>query len=311
MLTINIILFILGLFLLSVGAEKVVEGSLALAMKFHVPKVIIGMTLVAFATSAPELAVSLAATFDGATEMAVGNVIGSCILNTLLVLGIIGIIMPIYAKHIPIRREATAFVLIALITFGFSLTGHFESWHGIILLALMVPFLWLQTGMDPDHEAKEPITEGSLFWGLTWTILGGVMLWMGSDWMVMAAVYFGAYFGLSEAFIGLTIVAVGTSLPEIATSLAANKKQEHEIALANIIGSNIFNILFVLGMAASLSPAPMVVSTNMQFFDIPIMIAAGIIFLMLVFRGHLSRLSGLMLVGLYAAYTTVLILQNT
>lgn len=311
MLTINIILFILGLFLLSIGAEKVVEGSITLAVRFKVPKVIIGMTLVAFATSAPELAVSLSATLDGASEMAVGNVIGSCILNTLLVLGIIGIVMPIHAKHIPIRREVFAFVIIALITFGFSLSGHFDQWHGIILLVLMLPFLWLQKGMDPDHETRSPDEEGSLFWGLTWVILGGIMLWMGSDWMVMAATFFGKEFGLSESFMGLTIVAVGTSLPEIATSLAANKKQEHEIALANIIGSNVFNILFVLGMAASFSPAPMVVSTSIQNFDIPVMIISGIIFLTMVFRGHLSRLSGFLLVGLYVAYTTVLIVQNT
>lgn len=307
-LIIEIILFILGVFLLTYGAETVVKGSIHIAERFGLPKMVIGLTVVAFATSAPEFAVSFNATIHNLPNLAVGNVVGSCILNILLVLGIIAFATPMQIERSIIKRQIPVLVAITTLVTLFSFANAFSRPFGILLLIIIYPFLLFQKRAEPKfHAIKHHESASNLLKALFMTIAGIVMLWLGSDWVVISSQYFAKQLMLSESLVGLSIVAIGTSLPEIATSIVAKRHNEPELALGNIIGSNVFNILFVLGFSLLFVDEPMQFVDSMKHVDIPIMLVSAVVFWLLATRRKLDRLSGTVLISLYLLYTYYLL----
>jgi len=313
-ISLQIGLFLLGVFLLTFGAETVVKGSIVVSHYFKIPKIIIGLTVVAFATSAPELAVSLNAALSGSTDMAIGNIIGSCILNILLVLGLVSLITPIKPKKLNkslLSKELPILCAVSALTIFIGFVSDFNKSTGFLFLGLLLLYIYAQKNFDKELKiSHEVVSNKKLFINAFLTIFGITMLAIGSRWVVESSLYFARLFELSEAFIGLTVVAVGTSLPEIVTSIVANKRHEPDLAIGNIVGSNIFNLLFVLGLTSVLSPTPLVVSTQIKFFDMPIMLISVVIFWAMISKKSLSRYSGFLFLGLYVVYTAMLIAQK-
>ena len=309
----QILLLAVGFVMLIKGSDWFVDGSSGIATKFGIPQLVIGLTIVAMGTSAPEAAVSISAAFSGSADITIGNIVGSNILNILIILGISSIIVPIAVAPSTIRIEIPFMIVITIIMLLVGLDGVIRVFDGIIFLVLFAAYLAYLYGMAKKDKNKNKknynedkknisITKSFLF-----VIIGLALIIFGSNITVDAATKIAQAFGISERFIGLTIVALGTSLPELFTSVTAARKGNADIAIGNIVGSNIFNILFVIGISSLIIPVPF--ASNF-IFDSIIAIAAGVILLLCsLWTKKLKRWSGITMFIGYVAYF-VLIFNN-
>ncbi|ABS64086.1 Na+/Ca+ antiporter, CaCA family [Parvibaculum lavamentivorans DS-1] len=310
---------VVGLVLLLGGAEFLVKGAASLATRLGVSPFLIGLTLVGFGTSAPELVASLEGAFQGYPGIAVGNVVGSNIANILLILGIAGLIFPMTVDRGALKRDGSMMLGAAAIMMGACLYGVLSREVGLGFLALLSVYLIytyradrrLQDGTAKLHagEAEFLTSTGpktSLLVEIVMALGGLVALVTGASLLVDAAVEIATRHGVSDSVIGLTLVAVGTSLPEVATSVLAAFRRQSDIAIGNVVGSNIFNVLGIAGMVAVVKPVP--VPADIAGFDIWVMGAASLLFLVFAWTGsRIGRVEALLLLGGYGAYVTVLL----
>jgi len=308
-MTLHILALVGGIAVLVVGGEALVRGAVRLANGLGVSSLLIGLTVVAFGTSAPELAVTLTAATSGRDSLALANVVGSNVANLLLVLGLAAVIRPLVAPRKLIRVDAPAMVLATLTLTAFATAGGaLQRWQGAVLLAglgvyLVVTYLQSRRG-EPDalNDEATPAPRRLHPSALVLVVLGFVALTFGSDLIVLGAVGIAEDAGLSERLVGTTIVAIGTSLPEITTCVVAAWRRQPAIALGNIIGSNLFNILFVLG-AVSLVAAPVEFAPSALRLDVPVMAGAAVLAMAILATGRrLRRIEGVGLLALYAGY---------
>ncbi len=291
---------LVGLFL---GGEALVRGSVGIARRMAIPPLLIGLTVVGFGTSTPELLVSVDAALRGVPDIAVGNIIGSNIANILLIVGVTSLVWPIVVTGATLRRDTAVMVAAVCALVPIFWMGEIGRLPGLALLAALVCYLtwaYLKPGDSPaeDFDATPPT---SVLVSALWVIGGLVVLMFGARFLVDGAVSIARSFGASEAFIGLTIVAVGTSLPELATSVIAAFRRQSEIAIGNIVGSNIFNVLGILGVTALIAPIP--VADRFLTFDLPITIAVSLILTaLLLTRPVIGRGVGVAALFGYAAY---------
>ena len=317
---------IAGLVLLVAGAEVLVRGAAKLAAQFGIPPLIIGLTVVAFGTSAPETAVSVQAAFNNSGDLAIGNVIGSNIANVLLILGLTAVVAPLIVSRQLIRLDVPIMIGASLVVYALAWDGSLSRLDGALLFAGVLAytsFLIISSRRDKsavaedDEFAKEfglnePAKPYAWVINLGLIIAGLVLLVSGSNFLVESAVTMARALGISELVIGLTVVAIGTSLPELATSIMAAIKGERDIAVGNIVGSNIFNLLCVLGLASLVSPQAISVAANALAFDFPVMIAVAVACLPIFFAGYrINRWEGLLFLAYYVAYTVYLVLSST
>lgn len=311
---------IAGLALLVIGAEALVRGASRLAARFGIPSLVIGLTVVAFGTSAPEMAVSIQSANHGQGDISVGNVVGSNIFNVLMILGLSALVIPLSVSRQLIRLDVPTMIGASLLAWLLAEDQSYGRLDGLLLFAGILAYTALQirsglrarsgAGSEFDAEYGERV-EGRLaiLGHLFFVVAGLAMLVWGADLLVDGAVALARELGLSELVIGLTIVAAGTSLPELATSVVAALKGERDIAVGNIVGSNIFNLLAVLGVAAMVSPVPISVSPNALAFDYPVMTAVALACLPIFFTGYrINRWEGLLFLGYYLAYAAYQVL---
>ena len=307
----DFLLLALGFLFLVKGADWFVEGSSGIADKFGIPQLVIGLTIVAMGTSAPEAAVSITASLKGTADIAVGNVVGSNILNILIILGISSVITSIAVAKTTIRYEIPIMLLSTFLLMGFGMQGGtINLWEGIILWLCFIGYLSYMFVMVKKGEmvAEEVATTQKPVWQLLiWGLVGLGLIIRGSDLTVDAATSLAKRFGMSERFIGLTVVALGTSLPELFTSVSAARKGKADIAIGNIVGSNVFNILFIIGTSSLIIPIIFEASFLIDSF---VAVAAGVILWLCVFRKKkLTRLHGILMLLCYAAYFAYLLVK--
>jgi len=319
----NILLFLAGMAALVVGAELLVRGASKLALSFGISPLVVGLTIVAFGTSAPELAVSVGAVLDGRTDIAIGNVVGSNIFNVLFILGLSALIVPLVVNIQLIRQEVPIMVGASVLLLALGIDGSLSWMDGAILFGLMLAytvFLVVQSRRETkaaqDEYAQEvqPAVQGAWDSKLPVQLLliaaGLVALVLGSDWLVTASVTFAKAMGVSDLVIGLTIVAAGTSMPEVATSITAAIKGERDIAVGNVVGSNTFNILGCLGLSGLVSgEAGLAMSQALMNFDIWVMLAVALACLPVFMTGReIARWEGGVFIVYYGAYVIYLVL---
>jgi cation:H+ antiporter len=305
--------FLAGLVALIVGAEALVRGASRLAAAFGIPPLVIGLTVVAFGTSAPELAVSVAAARAGSANLALGNVVGSNIMNVLFILGVSAVIVPLTVSRQLVRVDVPLMIGLSVAVLLLALDGRLSRLEGLLLvlgLAAYVTFLIVHGRQETAPAASSP---GPLrrAWvrEIILIVAGLALLVLGSRWLVAGAVAFAEWLGVSDLIIGLTIVAAGTSLPEVVTSIVAAARGERDIAVGNVVGSNIFNLMGVLGFASLAAPGGIDVSPAILWFDLPVMIAVAAACLPVFFTGGtISRGEGALFLAYYGAYTAYLIL---
>lgn len=318
-----IILFVVGLVLLTIGADVMVRGASRLASAVGISPLVVGLTVVAFGTSAPEAAVSVQAVMTGSSgaNLAIGNIVGSNIFNILFILGLAALIAPLMVAQQLVRIEIPILIGASLLLLAFGMDGVISRTNGLILFAGVIVYTVFvirqsrkeSAAIQEEYAAEyaaSPDRAGSLVKNLLLIAVGLAMLVIGSNWLVAGAISVARALGISELVIGLTIVAAGTSLPEVATSVMASIKGERDIAVGNVVGSCLFNILAVLGLAAIVAPEGINVASSALRFDIPIMIAATIACLPIFLTGYtIARWEGLVFFGYYIAYTIFLILS--
>lgn len=310
-------LFIIGFYVLIKGADLLVDGSSSIAKKLNISNIVIGLTIVAFGTSAPEFIVNIFASAKGNTEIAIGNVLGSNIANILLILGVASIIYPISAKKNTVLKEIPfsllAALLVAITSNDVLIDGSSVSVitriDGLVFLGFFIIFLYYSFSItkSDDDINETPVKELSYLKSATYILLGLTGLVLGGKWIVDGAVAIAESFNVSQSLIGLTVVAVGTSLPELATSAVAAYKKQSDIAIGNVVGSNIFNIFWILGASAVIRPLPFNTNSNA---DILVNILASVIlfFAMYVGKKHvLERWQGVLLVLFYIGYIAYLV----
>jgi len=292
---------LLGLFL---GGDWLVRGASQIAARFNVPPLIIGLTIVGFGTSTPELLVSLQAAFDGLPGISIGNVVGSNTANILLILGVAGIIAPPIADFLNMRRDLFWMLGAALVMPVIIASGYVGRIEGAALITGLIIYLGLSFRAMRNDPTEALPSDVNLLHAAGFTIAGLIAVMVGAKYLVESATIIARHLGVSEAMIGLSIVAIGTSLPELATTVAAAIKGEREIALGNIIGSNIFNILAILGLTGLIIPIP--VDTRFMSFDVPVMICATLLILGLIYvRGEISRIAGGLMILAYIGYIAI------
>ena len=309
---IQLVLLAIGFVLLVKGADWFVDGASKVAEKFGIPQLVIGLTIVAIGTSLPEAAVSVSAALKGSAEITIGNVVGSNIMNVLLILGVTSIITPIAVQRSTVRYELPFVIVVSALLMGIGYTDNVVGrGDGLILWGLMFIYMayLLQIAKKGENAPEEDNVEDKPMpvWKMILLIIvGAVMIVLGSDVAVDAATALARIFGMSERLIGLTIVAFGTSLPELVTSATAALKGKADIAVGNIVGSNIFNILFVVGTSALITP----VTYGANFFvDSIVCIATVVLLWVLVVKNkRLGRLGGACMLVCYAAYFAYLIM---
>lgn len=311
--------FIAGLLLLVAGAELLVRGASRLAVRIGISPLVIGLTVVAFGTSAPELAISLQSGFGGEADLLLGNVIGSNIFNVLLVLGLSAMIAPLIVYDKLIRLDIPLMIGVSLLLYYFALNGSISRLEGMVLFSILVVYLIYliyqsrQEETEPSAEFEEEYgktPQRHWLWHTFLVIAGLGLLVLGARWLVDSAVEFAEYMGLSSLVIGLTIVAAGTSLPEVATSVMASLKGERDIAVGNIVGSNMFNIMSIIGLTAIILPQGIPVSAGILGFDMPVMIAVSVACLPIFFTGNkIARWEGFLFFGYYLIFTIYLVLK--
>jgi len=332
LLIFNVVLVIVGLVLLVKGADYLVEGSSTLAKKLGVSTLIIGLTIVAFGTSMPELVVNVIAALHGSTDVAFGNIIGSNIANILLVLGVVAIIKPIKVKHSTVWKEIPFALLAVVVLFVLSNYVLIENVNittlgrvsGLVLLLFFALFIYYAFSMafskkEKLNRQKEKETnknkdknsqESNYSKSLLLIILGLLGLYLGGKWVVEGAVYTAMQLGLSEFLISATIIAIGTSLPELVTGVVSARKNDTELAVGNSVGSNIFNIFWILGITAIIAPVAIPIFVNIDIILLGIATFLMFIFLFIGKRHELERWQGYLFVLLYVAYILFIVLRG-
>lgn len=309
-LIIELIFLIVGFGMLVKGADWFVEGASGLAEKFGIPQLVIGLTIVAMGTSMPEAAVSIAAALKGSADITIGNVLGSNILNIFLILGLTAFVTKVAVGESTIKYEIPFVILVTVVLAILGMTGGEITFaEGISLWIFFLGYLFylLRMAMDNKEETEESSEEeASLLQLLFYIAVGIVLIVWGSNVSVDAASEIARMFGLSERMIGLTIVAFGTSLPELVTSVAAATKGKADIAIGNIVGSNIFNILFVVGTTALVTPVAF--ASNFIIDSVVSAAAAGLLLLFVAKKKHLDRKDGVMFLICYAIYFVYLLI---
>lgn len=316
----DVILVAVGLVLLFAGGEGLVRGSVSLAERLGLSKLIIGLVIVGFGTSTPELMVSVKAALDNAPEIALGNVVGSNIANVLLITGLAIVIVPITGWSRTASRDGMMAVLAGLGLYGLLFGAVIGRVEGAILLAVLAVYLiasyWLERrdqaakGFAREAEEFEDIPIKNLWLALLFVFGGIAVLVVGADLLVRGAVSIAQSFGVPDAVIGLSLVAVGTSLPELATSIVAALRRHSDVVLGNVIGSNIFNILAILGAAALIKPIE--VSARFRELDTPVLLASSLLLVGLLFAlKRIDRLWGVVMMACYGAYMAYLFLSGT
>lgn len=322
---INILLLIVGMVLLVKGADFFVGGASDIAKKLGIPSLIIGLTLVSIGTSLPEASVSINAAITNSSDLSFGNVIGSNIFNSLFIIGICSIIIPTVVSKDLIKFDIPILVLVMAILslFAYAITPYvIDRWEAAIMFVLFCLYIILVVFralkqrkndlklVEEDKQTEDKQQPTRKTWlSILFTILGLAGVVGGGTLTVNAAKELAALFGMSELLIGLTIVAVGTSLPELVTSFVASKKGENDIAVGNVIGSNIFNIIFILGFSGMINPLSL---TSNSWFDVIVMaIAIFMIFIFALKKGKVNRIEGAIMMVLYIAYLTYIALRDT
>jgi len=313
------LMFVLGLAALVVGAEGLVRGAARLAVSWGVSPLVVGLTVVAFGTSAPEMAVSVGASLAGSADLAIGNVVGSNIANVMLILGISALIAPLLVHEQIIRQEIPIMIGASLVVVAMALDGSIGRVEAGLLFAGVIVytiFLVVQSrraskAAEDEFASEIPTSTWDRHWSVqALLVLGGLgLLVLGADWLVGAAVAFARLFGVSDLVIGLTVVAVGTSMPEIATSLIAAVRGQRDIAVGNVVGSNIFNLLAVLGAAGLVSAGGLAVPEAARNFDLWVMLAVAFACLPILLTGReIARWEGVLFLAYYAVYLLYLVL---
>ncbi len=303
----QVVLLAIGFVMLVKGADWFVDGSSGIATKFKIPHIVIGLTVVAMGTSAPEAAVSITAALKGNAGITIGNIVGSNIMNILIILGLSALVTPLAVTKSTIKVDIPVMIAITAILLGMGYDGTVELWEGIVLLLIFASYIGylMYVAFKDRQNNTEEVKEISVLKALIWTVVGLVLIVWGSDVTVDAATKIAKILGLSERFIGLTIVALGTSLPELFTSVTAARKGNADIAIGNIVGSNIFNILFVVGLSALVIPVPFLEGFR---FDMLVAIFAAVLLLVCVLKNKkLNRWAGALMVLSYAAYFAVIL----
>lgn len=319
-----VVFLVLGLVLLVAGAELLVRGASRLALRFGISPLVIGLTVVAFGTSAPEMAVSVQAGLAGQADIALGNMVGSNIFNVLLILGISALIVPLVVSQQLVRLDVPIMIGVSVLLLVMALDGRIGRFDGLLLFSGIVAYtvFAIQQGRKESAAVQAEYAleygDGKSTWlgrlplQIAFIVAGLALLVLGAHWLVGGAVAIARLFGVSELIIGLTIVAAGTSLPELATSVVAALRGERDIAVGNIVGSNIFNILAIAGIAAAVTPGGLDVAPALLRFDILVMIAVALACLPIFASGHLiARWEGALFLGYYAAYVLYLIFAAT
>ena len=321
-MTNTFLFFIAGLVILILGADLLVRGASRLAAGFGVSPLVIGLTIVAIGTASPEIAVSLQAAANGQADLTLGNVLGSNIFNILFILGVTAIVAPIVIAEQLIRKDAPIMLGVSLFTFALAMDGKLGAMDGAILLVLLTIYtifalkqsrsesMEVQNEYAREYALKESISAKGIAINIVFILIGLGLLVLGSNWLVDSAVKIARVVGVSELVIGLTIVAVGTSLPEIATSIIAALKGESDIAVGNAVGSNIFNLLGVLGLGAVVSPAGIFVTESVLRFDFLVMVFVALVTLPVFYLDNrISRAEGGLLLAYYVMYVAYVIMQ--
>jgi len=308
----DIVMVAAGLAILVFSGDALVKGAVNLALRLGIPALVVGLTVVAFGTSAPELIVSVKAAIEGQAGIALGNVVGSNIVNVLLILGLPVLFVTIHSSKIDTRRSFVVMIATALLFIVLSFLGPLTWWHGLILLAGLALMIGdnLRTARahraaaEPDLEGVQP---GMALWKqITFIVVGIIGLGIGADLLVDGAVNIARVLGISETVIGLTLVAIGTSLPELVTSVIAAVRRQADVALGNVIGSNTFNLLAIIGAAALFGD--MEVPAQLLTFDLWVMLAVSLLLVPFVFfRRDMGRAVGVVFVAIYAAYAVALV----
>jgi cation:H+ antiporter len=313
-----------GFVTLVVGGELLVRGASRLASGLGISPLVVGLTVVAFGTSAPELAVGVTSALSGQPDIALGNVVGSNIANVLLVLGLAALVTPLITGIRVVRREVPVMIAASFVFWLMALNGEINRVEGVVLVVAIVAYT-LAVALASRSEARAAREEYAQVYGagmspaalviarnLGLTVIGLVGLVVGAGWIVDGATAVATSLGVPEIVIGLTIVAVGTSLPEITTSVVAGIRGHRDIAVGNVVGSCLFNILMVLGVTAIVSPSAVPVSDQLLAVDVPLMVAAAVACLPILFTGFaVTRSEGVLLLGFYVAYLGYLALVST
>ncbi len=309
-------LLALGLALLVAGGELLVRGAVRLAAAYGVPPLVVGLTVVAFGTSAPELMVSVAAVRSGAGDLALGNVLGSNVFNTLFILGASALVAPLVVSRRVVRVEVPVMIAISALALGLAADGRLGVLDGSLLIAVVVAYTaWLlrsartddgsETSADGDHG------RGSWYHAPLIALAGLALLVVGARQLVAGATSLALSLGVGEDVVGLTIVAAGTSLPEVAASLVATARGHRDVAVGNVLGSNVFNLTAILG-TATVAGGGMTVATGLLTFDFVVMLAAAVACLPIVYTGHrIARWEGALFLAYYTAYVAYLVLDAT
>lgn len=316
------VLFVIGFVFLIYGAGFLVKGSSSIAKKNNISDLIIGLTIVSLGTSLPELLINIFASVSGSSGIAIGNIFGSNIANVLLILGLSALFRPLPIRKSTIYQEIP-FALVATLLVGFLANASLfttkqelfiSRFDGIVFLFFFLLFMVYIFRVSKDHHNRDYKTSGSdilpLKKSIFFIVIGIIGLYFGGEWVVNGAVEIATLFGLSEAFIGLTVLAIGTSLPELVTSIVAAVKKTPDIAVGNVIGSNIFNLLWVLGLSATIKPMPFNVISNL---DVMFMVASLILIILAIAiskKNNISRLAGAIFFVIYAAYIYYLFLRG-
>lgn len=300
-IVLQVALLVVGFTMLMKGADFFVDGSSGIARKFGIPQLVIGLTIVAMGTSAPEAAVSITAALKGNADITIGNIVGSNILNVLIILGLTSIICPLALARSMVRFDIPFMIGISILLLVQGLDGTVSLMDGVLLITVFVAYLvylfWMsQKNPEPEKEGMQL----SLWKALCLAAIGLALIVLGSNVTVDAATAIAKFFGLSDRFIGLTIVALGTSLPELFTSVTAARKGNADIAIGNIVGSNIFNILFVVGLSALITPIPFASAFQT---DTLVAIGAGVLLLLCSVKNRkLSKWAGILMLCCYVLY---------
>jgi cation:H+ antiporter len=319
------ILFLIGgLVFLVIGGELLVRGASRLASALGVAPIVIGLTVVAFGTSTPDLAVSLKAALAGNADISISNVVGSNIFNVLFILGVSALISPLIIHSQMIAREVPIMIATSILLALFSIGGTIQRWEGMVLFAGIIFYTtWLvleakkkrSENLELERESEQEYgslkTEKKpLALSIAFIVIGLGVVMLGADWLVDGAVTLAKTLGVSDTVIGLTIVAAGTSLPEVVASIMATIKGERDIAVGNVVGSNIYNILAIVGISGTIVPGGLAVNTTMMNFDIPVMVGVALICWPFFKTGNrISRFEGVIFLAAYIAYTGYLITQ--
>lgn len=319
------LMFLAGGALLVGGAELMVRGASKLAVAAGISPLVVGLTVVAFGTSAPELAVTVGSAFAGEADMALGNVVGSNIFNILFIVGLSALVVPLVVAEQLVRVDVPLVIAASVLVLVLGLDGSIGRLDGALLFGILLVYTVVLLRKTRRESAAARIREAELpdsipavnglrGWivNLTFVVVGVGLLVIGANWLVEAAVSVAVALGVSSLVIGLTIVALGTSLPEVATSVLASVRGERDIAVGNVVGSNLFNLLCVLGLGSLVAPAGITVPPGALRFDIPVMIAVAVAALPIFFTGYtIARWEGAVFLGYYVAYTVYLVMDAT